>query len=485
MLRLTDVAGFGQIGAEDDLALPSYFVRTAAFRVVIRQERHIVVGRKGTGKTALYIAIETAANPQTAVMGLDFSDYPWPLHDDALNSTSSQQEKYVNSWYFLMLIELAKLVIQGVPKASDEGAKALHDFIVQNWGAVDFHHRDFYRKDEYEITGDYDPQVAGTSVGNVTKRKVPRQRLGNALTGTLRWLEEVLSGSLHRDVKYFLMFDELDRGFSPRDEAYRYRLTGLLLAAQRLASWSDSRGTHARAVIFLRSDIFDTLQFSDKNKIRDSSVVGIGWTDRTEGDDNLVSLMRQRIRYATPGLPAEADPWLAMFPADRGPERPMILYKRMINQTYIRPRDIIKFANLALGRAKDRIRHSAGGPQCITPEDVRSAELAFSTYLVDELDDEISATEPEWKTYLELLRRVGRSAFTRAELVACLAEIESPPPAHTILGLLYKFGLIGFATRGRAEVLYRHRRPAITLDPKAESYQVHPGLRVYLDMAVP
>ena len=56
MRSLLEVRDFGGTAAEDD-DIKTFFVRTPAFDELANGKKHVVVGRKGSGKTALYLCL--------------------------------------------------------------------------------------------------------------------------------------------------------------------------------------------------------------------------------------------------------------------------------------------------------------------------------------------------------------------------------------------------------------------------------------------
>jgi hypothetical protein len=64
-----------------------------------------------------------------------------------------------------------------------------------------------------------------------------------------------------------LHFDELDQGLSELNEARSKMLIGLILAARDIKRTSQRKFGAVNPVVYLRTDLWDDLQFSDKNKI--------------------------------------------------------------------------------------------------------------------------------------------------------------------------------------------------------------------------
>jgi hypothetical protein len=241
---IDDIPEFGRIDAESEDQLAHFFLRTEAYRRVEDQEHIVVAGRKGTGKTAIYEALLERSGGLFNVFakGLKFRDYPWGVHDQVKDTDAAPVERYTQSWVFLLMVELAKLVLQDQSHAvgrHDDEAKArqaLEKFIANNWGAVGFEHKDIFRKKKYSF--DFNPQIAGTGLGALSRDDVPREQLAGILVEANRWLMACLQHILDSGNWYFVLVDELDTGYSPQDEEYAQRLIGLLLAAREVFLWA-------------------------------------------------------------------------------------------------------------------------------------------------------------------------------------------------------------------------------------------------------
>ena len=187
-------------------------------------------------------------------------------HSAVGSNVASASERFVDSWRFLVLIELAKLAIRDQANRDAEVARTLREFIEKTWGQVEFTPGEFFGKTHYELVGEFKPSFQGALLGSVGRKSVERSHLGDTLNATLSWLEAALSRVMVPAHRYFVLFDDLDKGYDKPDEEYKQRLVGLLLAAYRTAVWASDNGMSARAVVFLRSDIFDELGFSDKTR---------------------------------------------------------------------------------------------------------------------------------------------------------------------------------------------------------------------------
>jgi hypothetical protein len=483
---LDQIPKFGSIDAESEAQLADFFVRTDAYSRIDEQDHFVVVGRKGTGKTAIYKALLERAYEyeDVFVTGLQFRDYPWGMHQEVRDSSAAPVERYSASWRFLILIELAKSVLTSpdhrpAPGEAASAAKVLRDFITINWGELDFKFRDIFTKRQYSLK--VEPRVMGSQLGSMEVDKVPRDRLAGFLGEANRWLEQCLAHLLTDDRWYFVLFDDLDRGYDPNDEEYLARLIGLLLASRDVYDWSRSPGLDLdiAPVVFIRSDIYDALSFPDKNKITQNSVETLTWTDEHQGENSLRTLIEQRIRAIT----GATGPWDAVFDEQvmRGTQHK---FKHMAARTYLRPRDMIQFANLCLDEAK------AAGNDVIQNQDIASARPAYSEYLINELDDEIHEVFPDWRRYLEVLRRVHTVRFVKPDFEAAFSALRlerfdlSPDDA---LELLYRFSVIGFTKiggggYGGSAIAFRYKSPTVSFDPAAPYFNVHLGLKETLEL---
>lgn len=484
---LNAIPRFGRIDAESEVQLREFFLRTDAYRRIDEQERIVVVGRKGTGKTAIYKALLQRADEYEDVFGsgLQFQDYPWGTHQEVRDTTAAPSERYSASWKFLILVELAKTVLiaeEHQPVAGTKAAKAvkvLTDFIRTNWGELDFKFRDTFRKVHYSFN--FEPTVMGSKLGSLDVNKVPRNRLGGFLSEANRWLEYCLECLLTDDRWYFVLFDDLDRGYDPEDEEYSARLIGLLLAARDIFNWGIARNLTIGPTVFIRSDIYDGLSFPDKNKITQNLVEILTWTDDDEGENSLKALIEQRIRVITSIKGTST--WNAVFDEQlmRGTQHK---FKHMAARTYLRPRDMIQFANLCLDRAK------ASGADRIQNQDIASARPGYSEYLVGELDDEIHEVFKDWRRYLDALRRVHTVRFQRSAFEAAFMDLKLERLDLSVddaLELLHRFSIIGFTKLGGggyggSAVAFRYKSPTVNFDPATPHFSVHLGLKEALEL---
>jgi hypothetical protein len=481
---------FGAIDAETDFR-PDFFVPSTSWDNVRNRRHPLIIGRKGTGKTAIRKALlnEAGADPLIFAKDLAFRDYPWNAHHAVFDESVGGKSRYLETWLFLMLVELGKLAAAEDPQPLDEEVAAyVRMFVEENWGSLAFDHKDTFRATDYQVTKSFAPQALGFSLGSVDWTNVPRARLGDSLNAMNRWLKTALEKLIRPDAEYFLVFDELDLDFAKQDDQYLDSITGLVLATQNFYLWATDTGLPVIAVVLLRDDIYGVLQFSDKNKISHGLKEEIQWNAEFDGPNALKTVVDTRIRVLL-GINDDSDPWFHVFDDEvmRGTQHK---YLHMAQRTYLRPRDLIQFANLCLATAKARTRTKPNDDDRIANQDVTDARTLYSNYLRSELADEIFAHYPNWESWLELLRHVQFLTFSREQFdEACDARAGLTGGAEPgqILEALYSFGVIGFARlggrgRGGTTEYWYYRNPEVPFDAGSPYFKVHAGLKENLDL---
>jgi hypothetical protein len=490
--------GFGEISAEDDANLKRYFVRTPAFEAILSGERQVVVGRKGAGKTALYLAlIERAKSMPASAAGLKFQDYPWKLHYQYETTTGDHYERYVHSWKFLAYIEIFKALLadpnrSSFTKTEQEALDAVEQFIKKNWGTVAFDYKKMFPSGGFNVDAlKVAPQAAGFGLGGVDITR--KGGLGETIIRLNEWLWSNLQvAGLASSTPVYVLFDELDSGFDATAKEYPDRVIGLLIAVRVLAREFRAIELPFRPVAFLRSDIFDTLHFGDKNKLADNNVVHLRWNDSlVYQDSSLKELIDHRIKEELQ-LPEGSNYWSAAFDGQvmRGTQHK---FAHIASRGYLRPRDVIKFCNCALKEAKLRIKADATAEHRIINSDLRKSRRAYSQYLLKELDDEIAPSYPTWQQELELLRRIGFEKFSFAQASEAYkqvaAEVGLTLKLEQALEMFYRYSIIGVERTGRTGegsgyyYHFRYMDESIRLEPGARSYMVHRGLKQALELA--
>ena len=138
--------------------------------------------------------------------------------------------------------------------------------------------------------------------------------------------------------------------YSPSDSNYENRLIGLLLTTY---DFFNKYREKIKVFVFLRNDIFNVLEFQDKNKIKDNMVVFLDWdSESVESLLSLKALISNRIKN---NIGSKSDNfernWNEIF-EDNNIGRNQLKWNFIIERTFCSTKDLIKFMNLALIKLK-------------------------------------------------------------------------------------------------------------------------------------
>ena len=129
-ISLETLQSFGDVAAEDDAVL-DYFLTTNAVKRVQSNELFLVLGRKGSGKTAL-VRLFAEGNGAAISKALTLRGYPWNVHSARVDRGAADIEAYVSSWRYLICLEIALLTFAKTSDQSHPKARAIKKFIEDN-----------------------------------------------------------------------------------------------------------------------------------------------------------------------------------------------------------------------------------------------------------------------------------------------------------------------------------------------------------------
>ncbi|WP_141563156.1 P-loop ATPase, Sll1717 family, partial [Teichococcus rhizosphaerae] len=270
---------FGDVAAEDDAVL-EYFLSTNAVEKIRTNKAFLVLGRKGTGKTAI---VRHFSEQPSGVLSqsLNLRGYPWSVHANRIDYGASDIEAYVSSWKYLIAVELATLVMADKRTLQSKNKSALENFLKDNYGGTHPKISEILMPSSLRLTKfSLQPSIMGNQLGGIDLERGPKDhKLGlelNALTSSI--IDAVMEISQESQLEPLsLHFDELDQGMQVLDAARNKMIIGLIIAAREIKRDSEKVGGHINPVIYLRTDVWEELQFSDKNKISKTHALNLGW----------------------------------------------------------------------------------------------------------------------------------------------------------------------------------------------------------------
>lgn len=467
---IINLPSFGDVAAEDDSVL-KYFLSTDAALKVREGSAQLILGRKGSGKTAL---VRHFTDKSSTSEALNLGQYPWNVHEQRSDPAVSDVEAYVSSWRYLIAVKLASLIIAhpSTNLSTTEAVSVIH-FLKDNYGGATPELADIIRPPTLKLDkASFEPQIFGNKLGSISlsRSNINAGRELTALTDAL--LDAITTIAKDIDIeKLMLHFDELDRGLVTFNEARKNLLIGLILAARDVNKKTKENGLNCSIIVYLRSDLWEQLRFSDKNKISQTTTLNLEWNSET-----LKDLIKIRIQSSL--QPKSSWDLITSPSLMRGSQTK---WDHIVTRTFLRPRDVIQFLNTTLRVVKSK--QYENGAAFITNTDVMDSRQAYSSYLKQELEDEITPHWAQWEDAIRACTNIATVTFKLDEFTERYEQSKSKGSqidAIEALRLLYSFSVIGYESRsgfGGSSWTFHYQRPQAGWDANAVRFKVHVGLK--------
>jgi hypothetical protein len=361
----------GDLAAENEIkALDSYFIPTAQYQRTKQGHARLVVGRKGTGKSALFYSLRSTFRPLKSHLVLDLRPEGHQLvklREFVLAGLSGgyQQHLLTAFWNYLLIVEIAYQIAKQERTSHYRDARLRYafDLIAAEFPEeTDEEQADFSERLlrlVNEVTERRSQMAEPRSNADITQLVYSRQirELVEALT-------EYLSLS-RRSV--WILIDNLDKGWPihsvlPEDI---FILRSLLEATRKLERQFESRGVGLHSVVFIRNDIYQHLILEPAERGKETAAL-LDWND----SEVFKQLLARRL---SSGLDGDMDfdtLWAQFFPSHVHGEES---FQFILNRTLMRPRELLRFVRECIDVGLNRQR------QKLNEDDILQAEEHYSS----------------------------------------------------------------------------------------------------------
>lgn len=490
MKKIETIKTIGGIDADTDDLLMQCFQNHTSYNEIKDLEKYIVLGRKGTGKTAIFKRFLNQKNPDYFCFGHTFSDYPWHYHDKQAKIGVPDFDKFTHSWKYLILLSLSKILLnqdQSLPYDDNslDMLSKIESFIVDSYGTRDPDVTQIFTPSKKLKVSNNLKVDLGVLKGGVTAEGVPMEYLPTIIQEVNLNLTEYVIGSLNPDNRYHILFDQLDLGFDPTNPEYNNRVIGLLLAAKDINRVAKDKGKKMSIIVFLRDDIYNSLKFEDKNKLTQSSASIIEWDN--PGSHTLKELMERRLTQVLKETEDEKIKWEDVFDETQLMTGKQTKYNYITDRTFLRPRDAIQFCNEIIKTH----RLNDDKENLISNKDINDAKAEYSKYFLDELDDEIHKHIPKYQNILEVIKSIGYHQFDMDDFNNAIDKkkylFSEEINSYESLKNLFEFSIIGYykaggSGYGGSEYIFKYKNTRSQFEEGAKTYRVHPGLIDFLGL---
>jgi hypothetical protein len=470
---------FGREDAErdvtDGLLLRGGFLPNAAYRAAVSGRKMLIIGRKGSGKSAICMQLTAAGGPHAATVLVTPDEAAGELiRRFELQGLPGDSAKAL-IWRYVFAVHAARHVVEHAKDAHGrrpDSVKALARFLKQNGEAAGGRLGDRVAHGARGLQTSLSLEAFGFKAGldvaqSPSEGAQAARQLEIVEQGVARAFGDLGCDGAHEPL--LIMVDQLEQVWSAETDSNSL-VIGLLLAAKHAVS---VYGRPVRFLLFLRADIYDSLSFGEGDKFRGDEL-RIAWTEQSLRD---LALARARAS-AGPTL-TEQRLWGELFPATvDGEETATYLFRRCLP----RPRDAIQFLNLCQETAW--LIH---GRDRITAADVRQAGRQFSEWKLKDLSLEYLVAHPFLKHLYPLFQNTGY-VVTRAALggrfEAATESLHRLFPAYAealtlsgVVDVLYGVGFLG-VRRGN-DVVFAGGDD-LPVQPHETEFHVHPCFRAAL-----
>ncbi|WP_153145318.1 hypothetical protein [Dechloromonas sp. H13] len=437
-----------QIGdptAENEMTtLASYFLNTNQYSRTLRGEVNLVVGRKGAGKTALFLQLrdKTRSDKRNVVVDLKPEGYQLlKLKEDILaHLTQGASHHLVTAfWEYLILLEITYKLLEK-DKKPHKFNHEIRDLYIELDKA--------YRVKDFSAEGDFSERLLSLSqriaqdyahrFGHADSTKLTTDQVTHLVySHDVRSLRNHVSKYLEQKGSVWVLFDNLDKGWSTQgvDVVDAMVLRCLIDAGRKVERDMRKDGHTVHCIVFIRNDVYEHLMRQSADYGKEMRVT-LDWTD----PDMLRELLRLRL---VAGLGVESHDltfeqiWPRLCVSHyKGEETSSYIIERAL----MRPRNVIKMFSHAKGFAAN-LNH-----QKIDECDLEKGIRAYSQDLLVELDHELTDVFPAAKDLLYHFID-SHHELTPGQLQELVqdAGIDNGEIDHVINFLLY-YGILGVKT---------------------------------------
>lgn len=477
---------FGAPAAERDISrgLADYFVESEAYRRVESGRKTIVLGNRGTGKSAIFkVLADREKRRGTIVIELAPEDYSYEMLTRSLGSEASgswaKLGAYAVAWKYLIMILVMKELNLRVTGRRARDLTDIKRYLRDNVSGVDLSPLD-------QLIG-YLKRLEGIKIGpldaSIKTRELHQMYKLDAIAPLLPSII-----SLCESVKVYVFVDELDRGWDASEDARAF-VAGLFQAC----TWVNQLSPNLRLYMSLRQELYNNIPelYEDAQKFRDL-LEEIAWDETS-----LLRLAANRIRHSVRELRSaqDQDCWNAVF-SETLDYRQTKSFNYIVDRSLYRPREVVQFCSQVVDLAREQ--HAEFPIDYAT---ISSAEVSYSRGRAQDIAAEYRFQYPGLLQVFEVFRgrtyNLERHDLETLCLEMALGEIPTGDATPWIEGIdpeqlievLWRVGFLraqavgGVKARRRSGSTYlgSHQIDALNLGTLTR-FHVHPMFRAALGM---
>lgn len=340
----------GATSAENEMRdLERYYLETDQFLKSLRGEAHMVVGRKGSGKSAIFLQIRDAERDKNRnknlVLDLKPDGYKLIKFKERILqflAEGTYQHTITAFWEYVLLLEICYKILE------KDKLRHIHDHrLYEGYREL----AELYRGEGYDSEGDFSERMSvlmekiyseyQSKYGSTDSVSLSSSQVTELLyKHDVKQLKQKLGRYLENKEVLWLLFDNIDNGWPTSGLKHEdlLMIRALIDSTRKIERQFNSINLKVRSVVFLRNDVYELLVKETSDRGKEASVL-LDWTD----SDLLRELVRLRI--VSNGLEDDLDfksAWLRLFTSHyKGEETSQFLIERSL----MRPRFLLNLIN--------------------------------------------------------------------------------------------------------------------------------------------
>jgi hypothetical protein len=480
-----------QTEAEKDQYLIGCFYDAGFIQQLKESQFYIIGGRKGSGKTAIARYLEKKYEDH----GID---YAFRLSVRNINMDGEKEDNLnkINSiLYFILVKTILKLLEKEI--FDNRAEKYWRDFLLSNGLQQVSDYETFIESEKENKTG-FSLKAWATAVWASAEASTELENNSKlnrvAVSKSPSAIFEALRQSLPCGKSIFIFIDDIgDHLETIEANEITKDIKIIQEVLLRIETYNTALGDdnkNLRFISLLREDLFDLMDGSNINKLREGTLQ-LKWNERS-----FAGLLIRRLPFYRSNLEESlADPINAIkkqFPDDIFNEAlsnfdmkrfQTNFYAYMVSISFNRPRDFLKFCYAMRDRLS--LKHTA------TFENIESAEMEYSDYFKKELRDELFVTtrilgheldDEKLDELIDILNKKEgfNSAEIRTRLGNYLVEKTSlgKKKIEFFISELYRYSVLGFKEKDEQIINFKYTSSAPLILDKIKKYLyfLHRGL---------
>ena len=472
---------FGDIDGLYDRNINEYFVDNNYWEQLIDGRKFFVIGRKGTGKSAIYNWIKSKeAEKGVIVSNLSFKNFPFEKLLKLTDDDFSKPNQYQSVWRNIILSEIAKHIMLDAHCGINDAYKELKGYVEHKFGTdlTDLHKK--VTKQTVKTNTGLFIKDSGIGISNSEEKELVDD-LSNITLINAR-LENLIKDYLKvtPTSPYIIQFDQLDDNYTVYIENNEYfqSIISLFKVVYDLNQSFYQIDAPVKVIAYLRSDIFFEINNYDAESARwDMHKLYLNWAIINRSDWNnpaLLKLLNKRVLRSIPELKKIRNPFGHIFSSikiDNGNKQQSV-FAYMVRCSFQRPRDIIQFCI--------KIQEDSQKWKKLNLKNIMDAEKSYSSWLLTEISNEFGPLIKAKPVLYEFLRILGDRFISYDYVCEQYLSYQSKIglTCDELLDLLYRLGIIlNVNTKARNKEYFSITRNEQSLFNHKMSIFLHPGFK--------